>query len=97
MISANIPNEVRKTVYRREGYRCALCDSTKYLQIHHYVKRSRGGSNSLHNLICLCMMCHNVAHGTDLYEDISAEDIEQACVEYLADMYLEDWNPYRRE
>lgn len=66
MISANISNQVRRGIYRREGYRCALCDSTKYLQIHHIIKRSQGGSNHPHNLICLCADCHALAHGMDL-------------------------------
>lgn len=99
MISANITNETRKAVYRRDGFRCALCDSTKYIQVHHYIHRAHGGSNSLHNLITLCADCHALAHGTNLrdWQDITQEDIEQAIVEYLEDMYLEDWNPYRRE
>ena len=55
MISANIPNSVRKAIYKRDGYRCALCDSNRGLQIHHVMKRSQGGSDSPHNLITLCM------------------------------------------
>ena len=46
MLSAKVSNQTRKAVYARDGYRCALCDSTKYIQIHHLVKRSQGGSNS---------------------------------------------------
>ena len=34
MISANIPNSVRKAVYKRDGYMCALCGDTRQLQIH---------------------------------------------------------------
>ena len=34
MLSARISNETRRFIYAREGYRCALCDSTKYLQAH---------------------------------------------------------------
>ena len=64
MISANIPNSVRKAIYKRDGYRCALCDNNRGLQIHHVMKRSQGGSNSPHNLITLCMYCHNTIHGT---------------------------------
>ena len=96
MISANIPNETRRQVYKRDGYRCALCDDTRYLQVHHYVHRSLGGSNHVHNLITLCSKCHALAHGTNLFDfaEISQEDIEQACVEYLADYYAPDWNPY---
>ncbi len=50
MISANIDNKTRRAVYNRDGYRCALCDTTKYLQIHHYCKRSLGGNDTEHNL-----------------------------------------------
>ena len=68
MITANIPNSVRRSVYRRDGYRCALCDSATGLQIHHIVHRSEGGSNLPQNLITLCWKCHAVAHGTRMPE-----------------------------
>ena len=88
MITANIPNSVRRSVYRRDGYRCALCDSATGLQIHHIVHRSEGGSNLPQNLITLCWKCHAVAHGTrmpEYPEYVDREYIEQACVEYAAD------------
>ena len=97
-MNANIQNETRKAVYARDGYRCALCDSTKYLQVHHYIHRGNGGSNSMHNLICLCMDCHALAHGTDLRNiGLSQEFVEQAVTEYLADYYAPSWNPWRKE
>ena len=98
MISANIPNSTRRAVYKRDGYRCALCDSTKYLQIHHYCKRSLGGNDTPHNLITLCADCHALAHGTQLHywqRDIQEEEMEIACAEYLADLYAPDWWPYK--
>lgn len=96
MISANIPNTTRKEVYRRDGYRCALCDSPKYLQIHHYCHRSQGGNDTPHNLITLCADCHALAHGTVLNErGVTQQDVEQACAEYLADFYAPDWWPYK--
>lgn len=66
MISAGLTNAQRKAIYRREGWRCALCDSPKYLQIHHIIRRSQGGGNHPHNLIALCSDCHALAHGLDL-------------------------------
>lgn len=98
MLSANISNQERKAIYRRDGYRCALCDSTKYLQIHHHVPRGEGGTNSPHNLITLCANCHALAHGTNLqdWQDITQEDIQQACTEYLADYYAPGWNPWAK-
>lgn len=98
MISAKLTNEQRKAIYRRDGFACALCDSTKYMSIHHFIPRCRGGSNHPHNLITLCTYCHSHVHGTPLYDtDMTPEDIEQAIVEYLADMYAPDWNPYNKD
>ena len=61
---ANISNEVRRGIYKRDGFRCALCDSTEGLQIHHVIPRGVGGSSSPMNLICLCWRFHNAAHGS---------------------------------
>ena len=97
MLSANIPNATRRQVYARDGYRCALCDSTNGLQIHHFIKRSEGGSNQLMNLITLCWKCHAAAHGTTVqdYPDyVTADYIEQAVAEYLGDYYLQDFYPF---
>jgi len=95
MISANLTNDVRKAIYRRDGYACALCGDTRRLQIHHVVPRSRGGGDSHHNLICLCAVCHALAHGTALQETyLTKDDVELACVEYVSDMYAGDWYPF---
>ncbi len=98
MISADLTNETRKAVYRRDNYRCALCDSDSGIQIHHIVPRGRGGTNFPHNLITLCWRCHAIAHGTR-FPDIAVtrEDVEQAAVEYVAELYAEEgllWNPW---
>lgn len=102
MLSANINTNTRKKVYRRDGFRCALCDSTKYIQIHHIIKRSQGGGNGPQNLVTLCSDCHALAHGMNLRDVIDAdqETVEQAIVEYMSDLYAEDgeiWNPWGKE
>lgn len=97
MLSAKLTNEERRSIYRRDGYRCALCDYTRFLQIHHHVPRGQGGTNSPHNLITLCATCHALAHGTRLTDwDVTPEDIQQGCTEYLADYYAPAWNPWAR-
>lgn len=100
MTNNNLTNNQRKAIYRRDGYRCALCDSTKYIQIHHYIPRGAGGSNHPHNLITLCADCHAAAHGVFLrdWPDITPDVIDHAMVEYLSDYYAcagHVWNPYR--
>ena len=103
-MTANITAKTRKEVYRRDGYVCALCGNHDTLQIHHVIPRGQGGSDFPENLITLCSKCHAQAHGIDVYPGIiTAEDIEQACVEYLADMYTEvdengktaPWYPFK--
>ena len=102
-MTAGISNELRRKVYRRDGWRCALCDDTRGLQVHHVVMRSRGGADVEHNLITLCWKCHAVAHGTRLpeYPDyMDTAELCQACVEYLADLYADEgilWNPWSAE
>ena len=100
MTTNTLTKKDRKAIYARDGYRCALCDSTKYIQIHHYLTRGAGGTNHPHNLITLCANCHAAAHGMILrdWPDTTKETIEQAIVEYLSDLYAEQgevWNPYR--
>lgn len=101
MISANIDNRTRKLVYRRDNYRCALCDSTDGLQIHHAVPRGQGGTSYPQNLIALCWRCHAIAHGMKLPGyTIDAAEVGQACVEYLADYYADEgllWNPWAKQ
>lgn len=64
-MNANISNKVRKSIYRRDGFRCALCDSTDGLQIHHVIHRGKaGGRENPMNLITLCWRCHSAAHGS---------------------------------
>lgn len=96
MISAKIPNSKRKEVYQRDGYRCALCDRSDGLQIHHCIPKGQGGSDRIDNLITLCPYCHSLAHGvrTDFPAAYMNQlDVIQACVEYLADFYAPEWNP----
>ena len=98
MISANIDRKTRKAVYRRDHYRCALCDSPKNIQVHHAIPRGQGGAiNSVDNMITLCQHCHMLAHGqapTDEYW-ASPGEIAQLCIEYLADIYEPGWWPWR--
>lgn len=101
-MTANVNKALRKEIYRRDGYRCALCDSTNGLQIHHVVPRGEGGPReNPANMICLCWKCHAAAHGTyhpDYPDYIDADYIRQSIVEYLSDYYAEvygrPWNPW---
>ncbi len=53
----------RKQAYERDNGCCVICGSSWGLQCHHIVFRSQGGLSELRNLACLCLQCHNQAHG----------------------------------
>lgn len=102
---AGISNTMRKGVYKRDGYRCALCDSTSGLQVHHIMPRGQGGADHPMNLITLCWRCHAAAHGSIMGDTtLPAEerkqialDVELAAVQYVADYYAErgeEWYPW---
>ena len=95
---AKLTNTQRKAIYRRDGWQCAICGSHRYLQIHHYIPRGQHGNDTPHNLITLCSDCHALAHGINLvgHPDLTQADMEQNIVEYLEDMYCEDWDPWGR-
>lgn len=94
MLSARIPNETRKQVYRRDGFCCCLCNDPRHLQVHHCIPRNNGGSNSVQNLVTLCANCHALAHGIKLFDtEITPAEVQHAIIEYLADYYAPNWEP----
>ena len=96
-MNAKLTNAQRKAIYRRDGFQCAICGTGRFLQIHHYIPRGQGGTNKPDNLITLCDSCHAMAHGINLigHPDLTQEDIEQRILEYLADYYAPNWNPWK--
>lgn len=55
--------QIRKRVIERAGFRCEKCGrQSAYFHIDHITPRSKGGSNDLSNLRCLCPMCHAKRH-----------------------------------
>ena len=61
---ATISPARRRAVLARDGHRCMSrsCKSKHFLEVHHIVPRSRGGTNHESNLITLCSSCHRLVH-----------------------------------
>lgn len=52
-----------KLADERDGYVCIICQKPG-VQHHHVIFRSKCGSDTLDNLVCLCPDCHaRYAHG----------------------------------
>jgi len=48
----------RSRIYKRDGYECVYCGSTKDLTLDHVVPKSRGGKNEWTNLVTSCFKCN---------------------------------------
>jgi len=61
---ASIPPATRRKVLARDGHRCQSpgCGSTQFLEVHHRIPRSQGGSNRPENLVTLYSACHQLHH-----------------------------------
>jgi len=61
-------DEYRKlclVVLNRDKYRCLICTTRNFLQVHHVIFRSHGGSDVLENLATVCYTCHVKIHHGD--------------------------------
>lgn len=79
----HIPKEVRERVYERDSYDgcpCCVWCGKPYVEVHHFIERSRGGLGVEENLVCLCKKCHTKIHTGDT-------DIQNFIREYLSEHY----------
>ena len=82
-----IPTDVREVVKERDsydGWPCCIWCGRPYVEVHHYIERSRGGLGIEQNLVCLCKRCHTKIHKGDT-------DLQNFVREYLSEHY-EGWD-----
>jgi hypothetical protein len=62
--SRTVPGWLRRLVHHRDGGSCRFhgCGNKQWLQVHHIVHWSKGGSTVLDNLILLCGFHHRFLH-----------------------------------
>ena len=63
--------ELRELIKTRDNSTCQVCSrgiEDVYLQVHHIIPVSNGGSDDVSNLILLCSSCHTTVHQTGWQE-----------------------------
>lgn len=60
-----VPPSLVQALVARAGGCCEACSRRGVLHVHHIQPRSRGGTNSLQNLLLLCPSCHRRQHDRD--------------------------------
>ena len=72
--SRYISEEVRKKIFEKYDDQCAICKSTKHLEVDHKLPISQGGGNSEDNLQILCRKCNRKkkASKTDATNSLSS-------------------------
>lgn len=55
---ADVPEDLKREINRRDGGRCLCCGAARYLQVDHIQPRYRGGSDEAPNLQTLCRRCN---------------------------------------
>ena len=76
-LGKQVYRRLMKRVLERDGWRCRKCGSLENLQVHHEVRRSQQGDDSLANLITLCAYCHMAEHGQLSYDVGALEAVKK--------------------
>ena len=84
-IATSISYRVRQTVHERDRG-CILCGRNYYLEVAHYIPRSRGGKGIEENLVLLCRECHR-----KFDQSIQRKEIASLVESYLKSHY-KDWD-----
>lgn len=85
--------KIIKSIRRKGKMVCCNCGSDKRVQLHHIVPIAKGGNDIESNIVPLCFICHQKAHGHNLKEDYNwksgrkrnplPKDSEKILTEYL--------------
>lgn len=68
-------------ILKRDGYKCVICGSRDNLHVHHIVPVSVRPDHSEHNLITLCIRCHDRQAGQG-HNGLMSRSIGAQCSKY---------------
>jgi hypothetical protein len=88
---------LRNIIFERDSYTCIFCEEPAS-DIHHVIKKSKGGRDNPYNLVSVCRWCHSALHGVGvneprqvtIKEHITNDMVEEYIIEYLSECYADD-------
>ena len=83
--ATDIPQNVKETVWERDGHRCLICGSPQAMPNAHIVSRAQGGLGVEQNIVTLCRECHHRMDNSQARKVYLAR-----CIEYIK-MHYPDW------
>ncbi len=90
----------RENVFKRDGFKCQYCGTTKELTLDHLIPKAKGGKSSWNNLVTACKRC-NSRKGNYSPEEagllLTFRPYRPSYIMYLKFMSgnsLEEWEPY---
>jgi len=97
-VSNRLSENLRLACLMRDNFVCYTCKSKGELHAHHIVWRSKGGSDTITNLITLCKKCHNKVHSNKLTLDLRGSNnfkdrIAQRTMQGKSYLYRQLGNP----
>jgi hypothetical protein len=75
--SQEVPPATRRLVLRRDHHACRVpgCKNRRWVDVHHIIRRSDGGSHAPDGLVTLCRAHHDAAHHGRLWISGTASDL----------------------
>lgn len=77
-----VSKHIKRKVSELWGNQCAVCGAVDYLEYHHLIPKTKGGTDDYDNLILLCACCHaavhNRAYDPQKYKNNASMDYEKA-------------------
>ena len=66
-------SNMRDKIAQRDGFACKYCGATEHLEVDHVVPLSRGGANTVRNVVIACRSCNaakNAKHPADFVANL---------------------------
>lgn len=92
--ACDIPANVKKAVWERDGFYCIKCGNPEAMPNAHYISRAHGGLGIEQNIVTLCRKCHDIFDNSSM-----RSEMREYIKNYLIRQYP-DWDEkkliYRR-